>query len=286
MKLAIQHLTRYSYEVQVALGLHKLFLLPQAKSFQKVVKSKLSVSPTPEGQSIREDIAGNSYLLVWFENPAKELSIKSDLIINCEEFNPFSFIIEPDFLSSINESQFGKFTYNDDFDKLVAAYVHSEVTEDIISFVKTLFSESSSLLDFLVRLTSQIHDGWKHLVREEESLWSPDKTYLSKKGSCRDLAWMQMNLLGVLGLASRFVSGYAFNPELEEGHELHAWLEVFLPGAGWVGMDPSLGLLTDHSYVPLAFHPSPQKTLPVQGKYGGESNSTLFTEVRVQLVKN
>ena len=95
-----------------------------------------------------------------------------------------------------------------------------------------------------------------------------------------------MNLLGVLGLASRFVSGYAFNPELEGGHELHAWLEVFLPGAGWVGMDPSLGLLTGHSYVPLAFHPSPQKTLPVQGKYGGKSSSRLYTEVRVQLVKD
>jgi transglutaminase-like putative cysteine protease len=95
---------------------------------------------------------------------------------------------------------------------------------------------------------------------------------------------MEMDMLREIGLATRFVSGYAFNPELEDGHELHAWLEVFLPGAGWVGVDPSLGLFTDHSYIPLASHPDPKRTLPVQGSYIGSATSQLVTSVDLKLL--
>jgi transglutaminase-like putative cysteine protease len=95
---------------------------------------------------------------------------------------------------------------------------------------------------------------------------------------------MEMDILREIGLATRFVSGYAFNPDLEDGHELHAWLEVFLPGAGWVGVDPSLGLFTDHTYIPLTSHPDPKRTLPVQGTFSGTSDSKLLTRVDVKLL--
>ena len=91
-------------------------------------------------------------------------------------------------------------------------------------------------------------------------------------------------MLRELGLAARFVSGYAFNPDLEEGHELHGWLEVFLPGAGWIGLDPSLGLLTDHHHIPLASHPDPLRTMPVQGIFSGQATSQLETRVDIKFL--
>lgn len=282
MKLAIQHLTRYTYEAPVGLGMHKLFLLPQLQSFQEVMKQDLSISPSPAGRSIRRDLVGNSFVSIWFDQPTSELEIHSDLLISCTEFNPFGFIIDPEFVLSFGDALKGQFSYSNETETLVSAYSHREVSIAGKILVQDLFSQSPDLLSFLVNLTSQVHVDWKHLIREEEDLWTPEKTFTSKEGSCRDLAWMQMNLVGTLGLASRFVSGYAFNPELSAGHELHAWLEVYLPGAGWVGMDPSLGLLTDHSYVPLAFHPRPENTLPVQGKYAGKHSSKLFTEVTIK----
>jgi transglutaminase-like putative cysteine protease len=95
-----------------------------------------------------------------------------------------------------------------------------------------------------------------------------------------------MNILGNLGLGTRFISGYAFNPELDDGHELHAWLEVFLPGAGWIGLDPSLGLLTDHRYVPLASHAKSKLASPVQGSFSGQGGSTLTTKVQIKLIED
>jgi hypothetical protein len=167
---------------------------------------------------------------------------------------------------------------------LIQPYIHREFTADLSEFTRSIGLKVDTFLDFLVKLTAAIHAGWTHIIREEEDFWAADKTFESKKGSCRDLAWMQMNMLGSLGLASRFVSGYAFNPELASGHELHAWLQTYLPGAGWIGLDPSLGLLTNHFYVPLAYHPDPSKTLPVQGSYAGEANSKLETDVIISQV--
>lgn len=95
---------------------------------------------------------------------------------------------------------------------------------------------------------------------------------------------MLVHMLRNVGLASRFVSGYAFNPELTEGHELHAWVEVFLPGAGWVGLDPSLGLFSDNHYIPLAAGYSPELVAPVQGSFGGTASTDLKAEVWIKLL--
>ena len=153
-----------------------------------------------------------------------------------------------------------------------------------MDFLTQVRKESSGLVDFIVRLTRVIYQEWKHEIRHEENIWDSTYTFEQKKGSCRDLALMEMDMLREIGLATRFVSGYAFNPDLEDGHELHAWLEVFLPGAGWVGVDPSLGLFTDQSYIPLASHPDPKRTLPVQGSYIGSATSQLVTRVDVKLL--
>lgn len=282
MRLGIYHLSDYRYSQPVQLGLHRLFLLPQQQSFQQTLRKNLKISPDPSGQNQRVDLAGNSFYTLWFDHPTDSLRIESELEVVCKPFNPFDFIIDPSFTTSLSRPEGMRYEYADEYGPLVSSFVHRDTSGEIRAFVNDIYSGSPDLLSFLVQLTAEVKRRWQHLVREEENLWTATHTFNAGQGSCRDLAWMQMNFLGNLGLATRFVSGYAFNPELEDGHELHAWLDVFLPGAGWVGLDPSLGLLTDHHYVPLAFHPDPQHTLPVQGKYGGEASSTLKTHVKIR----
>ena len=286
MYLKIKHLSKYYYDNPVTLGIHDFFLIPQTQDFQTVLKCDLLIDPLPKGKSMRRDFIGNSYLQAWFEGETKSLEVKSEALIECHKFNPFAFIIEPQFLKSFDREKAGGFKYPLPIQSLVHPFIHRNSDSQLAPSVLNTFNQSVDLLDFLVKITAQIHQDWKHLIREEEDIWSPEFTFSQGKGSCRDLAWMEMNMLGVLGLASRFVSGYAYNPELDEGHELHAWMETYLPGAGWIGLDPSLGLLTNELYVPLAFHPNPQLTLPVQGKYGGESNSKLEALVQIEQVKN
>lgn len=286
MYLKISHLTKYHYDNPVTLGIHDFFLIPQNQDFQTVLKSNLLMDPVPKGKSMRRDFIGNLYIQAWFEGETGSLEIKSDILIECHKFNPFAFIVEPEFLKSYNTLKADSFEYPFLIQSLVYPFIHQNSDSNLASAARNTFNQSVDLLDFLVKITAQIHQDWTHMIREEEDIWSPEFTFSQGQGSCRDLAWMEMNMLGVLGLASRFVSGYAYNPELEEGHELHAWLETYLPGAGWIGLDPSLGLLTNELYIPLAFHPNPQLTLPVQGKYGGESNSKLETLVQIEQVKN
>lgn len=285
MKIKIDHSTAYDYSDHVSLGVHRLYLLPQFQEFQKILNSKLRISPSPSGKGNKTDLVGNSFVQIWFDNPTDRLLIKSELLIECAEINPFSFIIDPSFISDFNSPDFKEFTYREDSPQLIQPYVHREFTSDLDEFVNAVRMNSQTFLDFLVKLTASIHSKWTHIIREEEDLWAADQTFGLLKGSCRDLAWMQMNILGSIGLASRFVSGYAFNPELASGHELHAWLQIYLPGAGWIGLDPSLGLLTNHFYIPLAYHPEPSKTLPVQGSYAGGAKSKLETDVIISQVK-
>jgi transglutaminase-like putative cysteine protease len=284
MKIKIDHSTTYFYSDQVSLGVHRLYLLPQFQEFQKILESKLTISPNPNGKGNKTDLVGNSFVQIWFADPTDRLMIQSEILIDCVEINPFGFIIDPYFILNFTSPDFKGFVYRDDSEQLIQSYIHREFTAGLNEFTRSIQLKANTLLDFLVKLTAAIHEDWTHIVREEEDFWEADKTFGFLKGSCRDLAWMQMNMLGSLGLASRFVSGYAFNPELASGHELHAWLETYLPGAGWIGLDPSLGLLTNHFYVPLAYHPDPSKTLPVQGSYAGGAKSKLETDVIISQV--
>ncbi len=281
MRLEICHRTKYGYNLPVSLGAHRLYLLPQFRSYLNVLEQRLTISPQPTGESVRMDLAANLYKQVWFENPAESLGIESSLIVDTVEFNPFAFIVDSVFQESIGNGRSLKYVYPASDSLLVEPFVTLEPTASVSDLARSVWSRSNDLIGFLVDLTGYIHTDWAHQIREEEDVWAPDKTISLQSGSCRDLAWMEMNVLGDLGLATRFVSGYAFNPKLGAGHELHAWLEVYLPGAGWIGLDPSLGLLTDHHYVPLAAHPDPRQTLPVQGTFAGKAISKLSTSLEI-----
>ena len=283
MLIQVWHHSQYEYTAAVTLGIHKLYLIPQHRPYFRIEHQKFQVNPDPDGRNFRQDLAGNWYQQCWFTGETKSLEIVGEWIFKLQVFNPFGFIIEKDFNDlGWNHPSF-QFSYEERTAFLIP-FLKDQEESFFTDFLLEVKKSASGLVDFLVTLTRLIHQNWTHEIRHEQNIWDAAYTFAERRGSCRDIALMEMEMLRELGLAARFVSGYAFNPELEGGHELHAWLEVFLPGAGWVGLDPSLGLFTDHRYIPLASHPDPSRTLPVQGTFAGLADSRLNTRVDIKLL--
>jgi hypothetical protein len=284
MLLSIAHTTVYRYQEKVQLNSHQVFLKPLQRAHLLLEEYTIRFSPLPEGSNERYSIEGNPFLLAWFKDTHQELTINLKLKIWSHPFNPFAFIVSPSFVNSFDLDTKPHFSYeNRDLPILHPYLIHGE-NKHLEEFGRT-FLHQRDPLSILTSITSGIYQGWEHIIREEETLWSPEYTFDQKKGSCRDLAWMMMHITRSLGLASRFVSGYAFNPELDSGHELHAWVEVYLPGAGWVGLDPNLGLLVDEHYIPLACSFHPENTLPVHGSVGGDRAVASKLETSVLIKK-
>ena len=276
MKLRIDHLTKYTYPEVVELNPHEIYLTPLQRNYFSTINHELKISPDAGGVNERLDAEGNPYFQVWFENSTDQLEINSRIDVHIGSYNPFGFILE----SGVS-FPFDYFIYPDKYLEPLFLYRKSSKNPHFSKFVKSRMAISTDVVSFLVDLVAQIHQHWDHIIRYEEGLLDPMDTFEQKQGSCRDLSWMMMEMLRSVGIAARFVSGYAFNPELTEGHELHAWVEAFLPGAGWVGLDPSLGLMTDQFYIPLAVSYHPANTLPIKGSYGGKLRSALFSQVNI-----
>lgn len=285
MKLRISHKTRYDYDSPVELNTHAVFLKPLQRSYLTIEDYNLEVSPRPEGIEERSSIEGNPFFQVWFSGLTDKLELQTSFQVDIQPFNPFSFIIDFDFSKNINPAGEKFFRYDPKEEILLYPYLITDPNLPIHDFANKEFTKNpNNPISYLLGLTAAVHANWKHIIREEENMWAPGHTFSCKEGSCRDLSWMLIHMLRMQGLAARFVSGYAFNPELAEGHELHAWVEVYLPGAGWVGIDPSLGLFTDENYIPLACSSDPQNTLPVHGNYGGTASASLSTFVEIEII--
>ncbi len=284
MLLSIDHQTVYKYQEKVQLNPHQIFLKPLQRAHLLLEDYKIRISPLPEGSNERYSIEGNPYLLAWFKDPHQELSLDIKLKIWSHPFNPFGFVITPRFVDSLKMDRKPHFSYEEKDLPILQPYLMHDKNSLLQDFGK-IFLAQRDPLTILTALNAGIYQDWEHIIREEETLWNPSYTFDQKRGSCRDLAWMMMHMTRGLGMASRFVSGYAFNPELDSGHELHAWVEVYLPGAGWVGLDPNLGLLVDEHYIPLACSFHPENTLPVHGSVGGDRQVASKLETSVVIKK-
>lgn len=279
----ISHVTKYQYENPVVLNTHSFFLKPLQRSWLNVENYSLKVLPVPAGLEERSSIEGNPFFQTWFSGLTDRLEISTSFDVFLKPFNPFSFIIDQDFVDTISHKGETLFAYNSNEKILLYPYLLKGFFPGLQEFAnQEFFKNKDNLIGYLMGLTAAVHIQWTHIIRTEENLWEPDFTFEQKEGSCRDLSWMLIHMLRMQGLAARFVSGYAFNPELNEGHELHAWVEAYLPGAGWIGMDPSLGLFTDQNYIPLACSSDARNTLPVHGNYSGVGAASLTTNVEIK----
>jgi len=240
----------------------------------------LKLSITPAGVSEQLDAEENFVHFCWFDGMHKKINITSEAIVNAKAHNPFNFLIYPLFFNTV------PFSYSKASLVLLQRYLTPDtINEQLLAYGNTILaSKSNETVPFLTELTIKIHADFVVESREEGIPFKPDKTFRVKKGSCRDLVWMQIQLLRNLGIAARFVSGYYYVDVEEAQYELHAWTEVFLLGAGWVGFDPSNGIITGNTHIAIAASSHYLNTMPVSGTVRGDATSELRTTLVIEVL--
>lgn len=280
MKFKINHNTEYQFSSEVFFEPHYFRFKPKNTPFVKVENFNLQITPKASGLTEQLDAENNFVHFCWFEGMNKKMAINIEMTVATIEFNPFNFILYPDNYFSV------PFLYSDELAKILQPSLNvAKISEPLINYGKEILLDSDSkTLVFLTNLTQQIHNDFIVEYRHIGQPYSSEKTFLLKQGSCRDLAWMQIQLLRHLGFAARFVSGYFYLSVEKPEFELHAWVEVFLPGAGWIGLDPTHGIVAGNTHIPVASSSHFNNTMPVSGTVRGDANSDLITNLHIELI--
>ena len=265
MRYSILHNLNYSYSRPVFIEPLAVRLRPRSDSLQQVIKFKLDVIPIPEGLSEYIDQECNNAATLWFSGQHRTLSISAESEVEVATISPFNYILtDNDFLAL-------PAIYPQSYRHNLQPYLsHQYGSLELDEFVRPIMEETKGVtIPFLVRLTSRIHEEFDIVVREVGVPMEPKETIAKRNGACRDLAVLFMEGCRAVGLAARFVSGYRWSENLAEKQDLHAWSEVYMPGAGWRGFDPSIGLAITDRYIAVAAAANPVDTTPVSGTFRG-----------------
>jgi len=280
-RLQIHHLTRYQYAETVTLLPHSLRLRPRDGHDIRVQSSKLDINPAFRIHWSR-DVYGNSVAVVTFLEAATELSIASEVVVENYEEQPLHFVLE-------DYARFFPFDYDPGERIDLAPYI-SPVYEQDQSMVNTWIADVCSpgkkvdTISMLTTLNTNIANGHRYQVREEPGVQSPSQTLSSGTGSCRDFATLFIESCRHCGLASRFISGYVLNETAAPWNTAtHAWAEVYLPGSGWRGFDPTSGLLVSGDHIAVAVHRHQEAIPPVSGSFVGTGNARPILTVEVNV---
>ncbi|MDG4875971.1 transglutaminase family protein [Mesorhizobium sp. WSM4935] len=268
---AVHHLTHYKYDRPVVLGPQVIRLQPAPHSRTKVLSHSLRVEPKNHFVNLQQDPYGNFLARFVFPKPVTELKIEVDLVADMTVYNPFDFFVE-------ESAENFPFDYPEEIREDLAIYRQPEPAGPLLSkFLESIDRSPANTVSFLVGLNARLQREIAYIVRMETGVYSPEETLSAGKGSCRDSSWLLVQILRNLGIAARFVSGYLIQlkPDLVsldgppgtsvDFTDLHAWCEVYIPGAGWIGFDPTSGLLTGESHVPLAATPHFRNAAPISG---------------------
>ncbi len=277
MILSVEHTLYYSYSNLVSLTPHTIYLTPKASPSQEVTSFQLEILPIPNIIYKNIDVEGNAQSVAFFDTQTNRLSFRAKVEIVSNEVNPFHFIYFP------FEAETLPFKYPEKEFALLQSYLTDEgVTTLIDQFARQIAAEANwKTTDFLTRISTYIRYNFLYEKRLEGAAHSPETTLISRKGTCRDYAVLMIAACKALGLAARFVSGYCYGSELQ-AHELHAWVEVYLPGAGWRGFDPTEGRIVDFHYIALASSAQAELINPIRGGFRGNAVSSLnaFVDIR------
>lgn len=273
MHLHVRHESEYTYDTPVALGPQTLYLYPRMYPYQRLLRYDLTIHPEPSRLVRNVDVEGNIQQVVYFGHPTSHLRISVDIELQSDEFNSFDFVLFP------FETQRVPFRYPQPVIDLLQPYLERiGVTERVESWARQLAASAGwQTTAFLMALTQTIRQ-FTYQVREEGAPFAPEDTLSQRKGSCRDYTTLFIAACRSLGIAARFVSGYLLgNPQQE--HQLHAWAEVYLPGAGWRGFDPTEGSIVVNRHVFLTSTARPELAAPISGTFSGQARSNFRSEI-------
>jgi transglutaminase-like putative cysteine protease len=278
-RFKIVHNTFYNFSGPVTLDPHELRLRPREDHELRIETSTLKISP-PAALLWRRDVEGNSVALATFASPAAQLRIESVVVL--QQFNeaPLNFLVAPEAV------QF-PFAYAPDDAMVLAPYRVSVDPQNggaLAGWLSNVYAPGEPIQTYglLERLAARIHESFRYQSREEPGVQSPDQTLELGSGSCRDFAALFMEAARSLGLAARFVSGYLHAPPSPTDFgATHAWAEVYLPGAGWKGFDPTIGRIVGADHFAVAVARSPDAVPPVAGSFTGPPGSSMNVGVWV-----
>jgi uncharacterized protein (DUF2126 family)/transglutaminase-like putative cysteine protease len=284
--VALYHKTHYIYDRPVAHLPHTVRLRPAPHCRTPILSYSQRILPKKHFLNWQQDPFSNYLARLVFPEKTEELLIEIDLVAEMAVYNPFDFFLEP-------TAEKFPFNYEPELNKELAPFLETTTPGPLLQeYLKTIDRSGMPTNDFLVYLNRRVCKDVKYLIRLESGVQSPEQTLQLRSGSCRDSAWLLVNLFRHIGVAARFVSGYliqltadikALDGPAGAEHDftdLHAWAEVYLPGAGWIGLDATSGLLAGEGHIPLACSPDPTGAAPVTGMVD-ECETKLTHEMKV-----
>lgn len=272
IRVALHHETVYHYDRPVTLSPQVVRLRPAPHNRTPVESYSLRVEPSVHFVNWQQDPHGNFLARLTFPEPTTRFALEVDLVAEMTVLNPFDFFLEP-------AAERFPFTYDDRLRAQLGSFVTTgALGPRLLDFVAAIPRDPTHTITFLVDLNRRVQREVRYTIRHEPGVQTSDETLARASGSCRDSAALLIDALRGLGLAARFVSGYLIQLTPDETPldgptgptadftDLHAWAEVYLPGAGWVGLDPTSGLLAGEGHIPLAATPHPESAAPVSGR--------------------
>jgi transglutaminase-like putative cysteine protease len=279
LRYKILHRTYYNYAAEVTLGPHTLRLRPREGHELRIESSSLKITPTAKLRWQR-DVEDNSVTIATFERPAKQLMIESEVIIQQYNEMPLDFLVAD---YAVNYP----FAYTPEDRALLLPYIDTDrnaPASALREWVETLWRPQEQLqtYELLQRIIRRINQSFGYQLREAPGVQSAVDTLSMGTGSCRDFANLMMTAARSLGLAARFVSGYLYAPPSPNDFgATHAWAEIYLPGPGWKGFDPTIGKIVGGEHIPVAVARLPESVPPVEGSYRGSGGAQLDVGVWV-----